>query len=65
MLTYLLCSTDKLATEAARGTIIKYNELFSLGFLESDVNSVLQKNEEDGFIEVDNLIDALGELNEN
>lgn len=54
--------TDKLATEAARETILKYNELFSLGFAESEVNAVLQKNERNGYIEVDNIIDELGEL---
>lgn len=51
-----------MATEAALETILKYNELFSLGFSESDVNLVLQKSEKNGFIEVDNIIDQLGEL---
>ena len=57
-----LFPTDQLATEAARGTILKYNELFTLGFLESDVNSLLQKNNKRGYVEVDDIIDGLEEL---
>jgi len=50
--------SDKVPTEAALRTILTYNEFLQLGLSDSEVNSVLQENERNGYVYVDSIIDA-------
>ena len=49
---------DKLPAEAALRTILTYNEFLQLGLSDVEVNSVLQNNERNGYVHVENIIDA-------